>query len=104
MSDKCTHNNHGHFLLWLFVWCLTFSNCSSCADCSGEQAQNKHRMSGMSKDILILQEENSLLKGRVHDLENKIQAESNRNISIDNDLDYMKREMQKLRDSKPGAH
>ena len=58
----------------------------------------------MSKDILSLQEENSLLKGRMHNLEDRLQAESNRNISIDNDLDYMKREIQKIRDSKPGNH
>ncbi len=100
MSDKCSHNNHTHFLLWFFVFGLCMN---SCVDCSGQETRTKNAIVSLNNSVYQLQNENSLLKGKVHELEDKLQAESNRNISIDNDLDYLKREVQSLRE-KQGSH
>jgi hypothetical protein len=42
MSDKCQHNNHSHFFLWMFIWWLTMDACTG-GDCSGNQNRNNIR-------------------------------------------------------------
>ncbi len=100
MSDKCPHNNHTHFLLWFFVFGLCMN---SCADCSGQETRTKNAIVSLNNSVFQLQTENSSLKGRVQDLETKLRVQSSRDISMDNDMDYLKREVQSLRD-KQGNH
>ena len=40
--NECKHNDHGHFLLWLFVIGLCFN--SSCLDCSGDHHRLQNRV------------------------------------------------------------
>jgi hypothetical protein len=59
MSDKCTHNNHTHFMLWFFVWGLCLN---SCLDCSGEQTVLKNRVSILESRISDLESDLKTLK------------------------------------------
>lgn len=54
MSDcKCEHNNHSHFLIWMFIWCSLFM--PSCVDCSGERQRMKNDISTLESKVRALE-------------------------------------------------
>lgn len=65
MSDKCSHNNHTHFLLWFFVLGLCFS---SCLDCSGQEARTKNAIISLNNSVYQLQNEANALREEDHSL------------------------------------
>lgn len=52
---KCPHNNHSHFLLWMFVWCSLFF--PSCVDCSGERQRMKNEIRDLQNEVQHLKQE-----------------------------------------------
>jgi len=42
MSDKCQHNNHTHFMIWMFIWWLMVNSCTD-GSCAGSQTKNEVR-------------------------------------------------------------
>lgn len=49
MSDKCSHNDHGHILIWMVIFALCFN--SPLVDCTGERAKEKAQVDAQRVEI-----------------------------------------------------
>src|SRR5512135_1850284 len=102
MSDKCSHNNHTHFLLWMFILSLCFN--SSCVDCSGDQARTKNSISSLNNSVYQLQNEVSLLKGDNSTLKTRVATLEAQLTKSSADNSQLKEQLDQLRNLKKGFY
>lgn len=55
VKEKCPHNNHGHFFLWLFIWFMAL-------DCSGSESRMKKDIQHLQSQVQQLQQQCNLQK------------------------------------------
>jgi septal ring factor EnvC (AmiA/AmiB activator) len=97
MSDKCSHNNHRHFLLWVFVFSLSLN---SCLDCSGEQTRIRNSVISLNNSVFQLQTEVSLLKGNNSNLQGRVTALESQLTKSEVDNDQLKKQLEQIRNIK----
>lgn len=52
--SACTHNDHGHLVLWIVVSLIAFN--SSCVDCSGERTRQENKIRDLEYKVQQLEQ------------------------------------------------